>query len=128
MKEPRKQAGRIPELVAGLYSKQCDGDRRRMLEMALRDLWGNHPAWPSTFGPCHNPDCGGSGRGSGLCEKCVTECIGEIIGSNGPAEAMRRAIVEARQTERSLREMIPNNRNIKSNETNTAKHGNEQQG
>jgi len=102
-----------PRLVMRSYSRECDGDRERMLEMALRDLWRNYPEWPSTFGPCHNPECDGSGRGSGFCAKCVTEGLADIVGMNGPAEAMRRAIEDARRTANKLREMVaPHNKKI----------------
>lgn len=98
--------GRLTRLVRRVYGRECDNDPEQMLEMALRDLWRNYPEWPSTFGPCHNPDCKKSGRGSGLCAQCVTDCIAEIIGMNGPADAMKRSIEEARMTARKLREMV----------------------
>lgn len=99
-------ASRAARLLALNYGRECDGDRERMLEMALRDLWQNFPEWPSTFGHCHNPDCTGSGRGSGLCVECVTDCIAELVGKNGPAESMKRAIEEERATARKLRQMV----------------------
>jgi hypothetical protein len=98
--------GAQPRLVMHSYSRECDGDRERMLEMALRDLWRNYPEWPSTFGPCLHPECDRSGRGSGFCAKCVTEGIADIVGMNGPAEAMLRAVDDARRTADKLREMV----------------------
>jgi hypothetical protein len=105
---PRQEAGGDchARLVSRFYGRECDNDRKRMLEMALRDLWRNYPEWPSTFGPCHNHDCNGSGRGSGLCAQCVTDCIAEIVGMNGPAESMKRAVEDARMTASKLREMV----------------------
>ena len=88
------------------YSEQCNGDRERMLEMALRDLWRNYPEWPSTFGTCWNPDCKGSGRGSGFCARCVVDAIGEIVGDALAASGLHRHIVDARAEARKLREMV----------------------
>jgi hypothetical protein len=94
------------------YSWKCGGNRERMLEMALYDLWRNYPEWPSTFGPCLSPECDGCGRGSGFCAKCVTGGIADIVGSSDNAEAMRRVIENARQTANKLREMVsPHNYN-----------------
>ena len=95
-----------PRLVSRVYGRECDNDRERMLEMAMRDLWRNYPEWPSTFGPCHNPECDGSGRGSGLCTKCVTECIAEIVGNDAAALALRMAIESARDARRNLRALV----------------------
>ena len=96
--------GRVPRLVSR-YSEGGKGDPERMLEMMLRDLWGNHPEWPSTFGRCSTPNCDGSGRGSGPCSKCVRAALGMLVG-NGPAESMLRAIQDVRATAAKLREFV----------------------
>lgn len=94
----------VPRLVSR-YSEGGKGDPERMLEMMLRDLWGNHPEWPSTFGRCSTPNCDGSGRGSGPCSKCVRAALGMLVG-NGPAESMLRAIQDVRATAAKLREFV----------------------
>ena len=98
--------GCVSRLVMRSYSRECDGDRDRMLEMALRDLWRNYPEWPSTFGPCHNPACDGSGRGSGFCARCVVDAIGEIVGDALAASGLHRHIVDARAEARKLRALV----------------------
>lgn len=95
----------IKELVKA-YQMVGDGNKERMLEMALHDLWRNHPEWPSTFGPCHNPECGEMGRGSGLCKTCVTACIAEITGKPELAEEMRNAIAITREVAGKLRDSV----------------------
>lgn len=39
-----------------------------------------------TYGPCPTTGCTNSGRGSGRCEQCLTQALGEIVGQ-GHAEA-----------------------------------------
>jgi hypothetical protein len=94
------------KLLLDSYSTRCKGDKEQMLELMLYDLWRNHPEWPSTFGPCHNPECGMPARGSGLCKKCVTACIREISDSGSLALDMLEAIEATRTIAARLRETV----------------------
>lgn len=74
----------------------------------MRDLWRNHPEWPSTFSGCFNADCAHNlpGRGGGLCAGCVTDCIGEITGNMDDAMRLASAIRQARHFAGKLRDSV----------------------
>lgn len=92
--------------VFDAYQAGAKGDRERMLDLMLRDLYRSYPSFSTTMGSCANTECDGVGRGCGPCPECIGECIKRLTDDETSTTLLHFHVKQQKVSEAQLREAV----------------------